>query len=580
MANLIEPGAAVSVDGLTVPAFPETLARRQRCPITGRPRIVRFSSRILLAAMAVCFLGTATVASAQQAAIEPGGPSIVRNVEGANERMEMIVNTSRILTLNQKIKTVQVNNREVLHPTPLSPNQVQISAKRAGVDQVNLWTEDGQIHTIDVMVINDARQLEQELKMHFPESSLRVVPVANSVRISGFVDQPEYVMQVIQIAQEYYPKVINSITVSGVQQVLLHVKIMEVSRTKLRTLGFDWAQISGNNIVASSASGLLGTVGAGSVTTSGNEDFFFSIVHGSNAFFGILEAMREDKLLKILSEPTLVTLSGQPASFNVGGEIPILTPQSLGTTSIEYKKYGTQLDFVPICLGNGKVRLEVWPKVSEIDPANSVELFGVSVPGLRSREVKTSVELNAGQTLAIAGLLQNRVESERRGLPWVSEVPYLGSMFRRTSDRVNEIELIVFVTPELVDALDPDQVPPCGPGTFTTQPSDCELYLKGHVEVPRCCPTDGAEGAGGMPCEAAPNGEPMPGMILEPRPAPDGPIPGSVGSSQNPVHQTARQPRAVPYNPVNPQNPQSSGSTAAPKPLPGFKGSVGYEMLR
>ncbi|NLE39535.1 MAG: hypothetical protein GX621_16050, partial [Pirellulaceae bacterium] len=453
MANPTERGAAVDRDGLPVTALPEALAKRPRYPLavgTGETpaasegcRIVRSFRAILLAAMAACFLGQATIASAQQAASEPGGPSIVRNIEGANERMEMIVNTSRILTLNQKIKTVQVNNRDVLHPTPLSPNQVQISAKRAGVDQVNLWTEDGSIHTVDVLVIGDARELEQVLKTHFPESSLRVVPVANSVRISGFVDQPEYVMQVIQIAQEYYPKVINSITVSGVQQVLLHVKIMEVSRTKLRTLGFDWAQISGNNIVASSASGLLGAVGGGAVTTSGNEDFFFSIVHGSNAFFGILEAMREDKLLKILSEPTLVTLSGQQASFNVGGEIPILTPQSLGTTSIEYKKYGTQLDFVPICLGNGKVRLEVWPKVSEIDPASSVELYGVNVPGLRSREVKTSVELNAGQTLAIAGLLQNRVEGERRGLPWVSEVPYLGSMFRRTSDRINEIELIV-----------------------------------------------------------------------------------------------------------------------------------------
>ncbi|NLE38476.1 MAG: hypothetical protein GX621_10675, partial [Pirellulaceae bacterium] len=138
----------------------------------------------------------------------------------------------------------------------------------------------------------------------------------------------------------------------------------------------------------------------------------------------------------------------------------------------------------------------------------------------------------------------------------------------------------VFVTPELVDALDPDQVPPCGPGTFTTQPSDCELYLKGHLEVPRCCPTDGAEGAGGMPCEAAPDGEPMPGMILEPRPAPGGPVPGSAGFSPPSVHQTARQPRAVPYNPVNPQNTQSSGSDPTPKPLPGFKGAVGYEMLR
>ena len=169
----------------------------------------------------------------------------------------MTVNTSRILTLDQKIPQAQVNNPEVLQITALGPNQIQISAKKAGVTQVNLWSDDKQIYTVDVIVQPDARELAEMLKAQFPSASLKVVPVASSVMISGYVDQPEEVNHVIRIAEEYYPKVINNITVSGVQQVLLHVRVMEVSRTKLRTLGFDFAKITGNNMVASSVAGLL-----------------------------------------------------------------------------------------------------------------------------------------------------------------------------------------------------------------------------------------------------------------------------------------------------------------------------------
>jgi len=537
--------------------------------------------------------------------------SIVRKLQSASERMEMIVNTSRILTLDQKIPQAQVNNPEILQLTPLSPNQIQVSAKRPGVTQVNLWTEDKKIHTVDVIVFGDARELSELLKSQFPNASFKVTPVANSVRISGFVDQPQHVPQVLRIAEEYYPKVINDITVSGVQQVLLHVKIMEVSRTKLRRLGFDWTQISSNSAIVSGVSGLAGAVTAGttsmswvenpntgvsypvttltppSSTTSGNETFKFSTVDGTNAFLGVLEALREDKLMKILAEPTLVTISGRPASFNVGGEIPILTPQSLGTTSIEYKKYGTQLDFVPIVLGNGKIRLEVRPKVSEIDPALSVVLYGVTVPGLRSREVETGVEMKAGQTLAIAGLIQNRIESQRRGLPWVSEVPYLGALFRKEENQNNEIELLILVTPELVDPLDPDQVPPCGPGTSTDEPSDCELYFKGFVEVPRCCgPYGTGGGVEGVPCEG--ESSRLPGMVLEPHPEPDAArsrrLPSAMELSSpdhlRPSSAAVSQPRMTRYNPINQQIPQRTESRHSRKPLPGFKGRVGYEMLR
>jgi len=562
------------------------------------------ASRILAGSLAPLLAVVVALSAATEAVlaeVTPAGAadqSIIRKLTSQSERMEMMIHSSRILTLDGKLPQAQVNNPDVLQITALAPNQIQLSAKKAGVTQVNLWDEQNKIYTVDVIVHGDARELADMLQSQFPAASLKVVPIANSIYIHGYVDQPEHVNHVIRIAEEYYPKVINNITVSGVQQVLLHVKLMEVSRTKLRTLGFDWAQISGNNIIASSASGLLSSAAAGSsewkmvsglpvldvkppsVVTASGPTFDFNVTQNTNAFFGILEALRRDNLLKILAEPTLTTVSGRPATFNVGGEIPILVPQSLGTVAIEYKKYGTQLDFIPIVLGDGKIRLEVRPKVSEIDPSNSISLQGISVPGLRSREVETGVELNAGQTLAIAGLVQTRVEGERKMVPVLGELPYIGAAFRRVEERNNEIELLILVTPEIVDPLDPDEVPQCGPGMRTTSPSDHEFYWKGHIEVPQCCPGGDPGGAAGEPGGAELAPAPDPGVSSLP-----GMLPGSSdGSGSSPPDATARADRvsnpSSRHNPASRQRPDRVAGRERPQPLPGFKGQIGYGVLR
>ena len=181
----------------------------------------------------------------------------------------------------------------------------------------------------------------------------------------------------------------------------------------------------------------------------------------------------------------MVTTSGRPASFNVGGEFPILVPQSLGTVSIEYKSFGTQIDFLPLLLGNGNIRLEVRPRVSERDFSNSVRLPGSNqdVPALRVREVDTAVEMKPGQTLALAGLVQSRVEAHNRGLPFFADLPFVGVAFRGVKEEVNEIELLILVRPELVDGMAPHEVPPGGPGMDTCSPSDHDLYGRGFLEV-------------------------------------------------------------------------------------------------
>ena len=234
---------------------------------------------------------------------------------------------------------------------------------------MNIWDAEDNVFTVDVQVVPDARELANALKANFPTAELNVRPLNQSVMITGFVPSPDMVGQIIRVAEDYYPNVINGMKIGGVQTVLLHTKVMEVSRTKLRTVGFDWANFNGDDYVIQSVSGLIDSAASAAGTAVGGGDSVrFGIINPNNRFFAFVEALRENNLVKILAEPTLVTVSGRAASFNSGGEFPIPVPQSLGALSIEYKTFGTRVDYVPIVLGNGRVRLEVRPSVSEIDP--------------------------------------------------------------------------------------------------------------------------------------------------------------------------------------------------------------------
>ena len=569
--------------------------------------ITRILRHVLVLSLTVALLVSPCRQLASVGAQELRPASIVYEVKSTTQRLEMTVNTSRILKLQQKIPQAQVNNPEILELTALSPNEVQLSAKSAGVTQVNLWDENQQLYTIDVVVYADVQALVMLLRDQFPATRLRVIPVASGVLISGYVDKAKDVKLIHEIAEEYFPKVIDNMTVAGVQQVALHVRVMEVSRTKLRTLGFDWSQFSGTNGFVSSISGLITAAAAGTVGTSGGETFAFGVVSGNDSFFGVLEALRQDNLAKILAEPTLIAQSGEVAHFASCGEFPILVPESLGTVSIEYKSFGTEVDFVPIVLGDGRIHLEVKPRVSEIDPSRSVNVGTINIPGLRVREVKTAVELRAGQTLALAGLVQSRMETENRGLPWVSELPYFGVPFRRVQEQVNEIELLVMVTPELIDPLDPHEVPQCGPGMSTTSPSDWQLFMQGHPEVPKCCPApnqpNGPKGSTSVGNPQLPPGSKIISIQENPIPNPAGPghagaaMPRSVrpvAVKQPPTGRqaTVRPPRtgqpptvvraAIPQNrriPPRPQVSQADAASGRQISHPGLIGPVGYDVV-
>jgi pilus assembly protein CpaC len=552
------------------------------------------------------------------AAEEFSDASLIREINEANQRLEMTVNSSLVLTLKSRIPRLVVANPDLVSATPISENQVQIAARNPGVTQVNLWDEQGRVYTVDLLIFGDVKELEMSLKMMFPASALRVKRLSNSLVLEGQVDRPEIVSTIRSLAEDYAPKIINNITVGGAQQVALKVKVMEISRSKLRKMGFDWVLGTGDDFVSSQPGNILRAFDLATGEFEAPEaSLSFGIVDGNTAFLGVLEALQQNRISKILADPTITTVSGRPAHFNVGGEIPIVVPAGNNMVGIEYRPYGTQVDFVPIVLGNGRIRLEVRPRVSDPDYAAGIVTSGIAVPAFNVREVDCGVEMNAGQTLALAGLIQERVEASHRGLPYLSDLPIVGAAFRRVEEEVNEIELLIMVTPEFVDGMDPCEAPACGPGMETMSPTNAQLYCQGLIEVPACGPCAAGPGAAGCPTAADPAGAmtPTPESAFPSLPGASFPAPDasrapsrglgegsasvptekalprlSAADPQQPLSRTAaagagaapgRNVPAVPpgTRASDPSAPQNRPPQAVAR-APGLIGPVGYDMQK
>jgi pilus assembly protein CpaC len=291
------------------------------------------------------------------------------------------------------------------------------------------------------------------------------------------------------------PKVINLLRVPGTQQVLLKVRVAELNRTAMREIGADFlavdpetgtiagTQIGGASIQADGTQGGLSRRGG---ALSGMTTVFGIFPPSEFAFF--LSALRKNSLVRILAEPNLIAMNGQAASFLAGGEFPVPIPQTttggVGTSvTVTFKEFGVRLNFVPTILDGDTIRLSVDPEVSSIDFSIGAVLVpgGTPVPGLNVRKAHTTVELNQGQTLAIAGLLQLTLDAQTTRIPGLGDLPILGPFFSNTTHNRLEKELVILVSPYLVEPLQPDQVPPT-PGDEVKTPTDFEFYLLNRIE--------------------------------------------------------------------------------------------------
>jgi pilus assembly protein CpaC len=302
------------------------------------------------------------------------------------------------------------------------------------------------------------------------------------------------------------PRIINLLRVVGSQQVMLKVRIAELNRTAMRRVGANFLGVDPRTggIVGSSIAGSTayqGTIGQLGNLVSGNQLYGSSTLgpNGANStVFGIfqdsnfefsLTALRQNGLLKILAEPNLVALNGQLASFLAGGEFPVPVPQVSAsgvapTITVRFREFGVKLGFVPYILDGDIIRLTVAPEVSNIDFTIAVTLVagGTPVPGLNTRKAQTTVELREGQTLAIAGLMQLTLAGETDRIPGLGDLPFIGPFFSNSSSQRIEKELIVLVTPYLVEPMNRGQVPPTA-GDEVKQPNDLEFFFLNRIEA-------------------------------------------------------------------------------------------------
>ncbi len=302
-------------------------------------------------------------------------------------------------------------------------------------------------------------------------------------------------------------KVVNNMTVGGEQQILLRCTVAEVSKRAVRELGVNgW--LAGDNIRDVFAVNQIAGINPVNIGAAANQNIiqpgglvFLTDQNGlplsSTPTFSLgfprvqmqlfFQAMRENDLVRVLAEPNLVSISGQEASFLAGGEFPVPEPQSSGTggvtITIRYKRFGVLMAFVGTPVGRDKIRLRVMPEVSDLDPTSSIPIpgTGLSVPGLTVRRAETTIELAAGSTIAIAGLLSEQVRGASQKLPALGDVPVLGALFSSVRYQKSQTELVILVTPELVTAMNPDQVAPV-PGQYMTDPNDWQLFGLGLLE--------------------------------------------------------------------------------------------------
>ena len=434
---------------------------------------------------AICAVLAAQKAGTAQEQFQQQQQQFNFKVDKLVNSLRLTEHTSQKLTFGYTVHEVVIGNQEVLQATPIAPNEILIRGLKPGVTTLTMIDQAKKSQTIEIHVLGDVRKLEAILKMYFPDSHVKVNAMNTGVFLAGTVARADEVNKIVDVSKRYFPEVENNLRVGGSQLVAIEVQVYEVSRTKLRQLGVDWALDSGAVTIVQSVADLISasSVAPGTLAAGSGQTLSFGVINDGTTFTSFLQALEKKNLAKLMDKPTLVAINGRPANFLSGGEVPIVVNGGLGVASIEFRPFGTRLDIVPIVLGHGRVRLEVRAEVSEV--ANDLS-GNTGTPGFRVRRVDTGVEMRAGHTLALAGDYREETEAEVKGIPGLVNTPWIGSLFRRVEESKNEVELVFLVTPRFIGEVENHQLPAWGPGQNTVSPNDCELYFNGHLEVPRC----------------------------------------------------------------------------------------------
>lgn len=410
------------------------------------------------------------------AATDPGTAA----VHVAVKELDLFQGKSVLLKSELAVSRVSVSNPNVADVKVLSPKEIYVLGKSSGLTNVTLWDKTKRVIAVyDIYVTTDVGVIQHEIQAVSNGGKVRVRSVGHTLLLEGHVPDARTAAQVAELAAAIAgQKPVNMLSVDGVQQVVLEVKIAEVDRTLADRLGINLA-LNGTvgKVDWNVLSQFVGTDANGNALTP---NLGFNHKNGVGNAVGV-EAQKQDGLVKILAEPNIVAMSGQEGSFLAGGEILIPVASTQGAVTLETKDFGVGLRFTPTVLEDGRINIRVLPEVTEVQGFQNVSVGTSSavVPTLTTRRASTTVELRDGQSLAIGGLLKDNVKEAIKRLPVLGEIPVLGALFRSSEYQTDRTELLIVVTPHLVKPLAPNYALPTD---AFKEPSRAQFFLGGQME--------------------------------------------------------------------------------------------------
>jgi pilus assembly protein CpaC len=414
------------------------------------------------------------------------------NLEAGPAALSVVRSTSQTIRTDRAFTDIVVADPDVADAAPLTDRSIYVLGKKVGVTSVSFYDADKKlVGVVQVDVTQNAPRAAAEIRRSV-DGRVAVGTEAGRIVLNGEARDAVAADRAARIARSHGGDVINQMRVRGPQQVMLEVRFIEVSRSAGRDLGVR-LQTEGSRATTRTGSGQIGVLGfAGAASALVNPigaapfgTLLAQWVKGGTNIDLLIQALEEQGIARRLAEPNLVTMSGEKASFLAGGELPIPIAQQNNVTTIEYKKFGVGLTFTPTVLAGSMINLRVEPEVSQVDEASgSFRAGSIVIPRIIVSRASTVVELKSGQSFAIAGLLQNVSTTTTEQLPWLGEIPVLGTLFRSRSFQQKETELAIIVTPHLVQPTRPGEklrVP-----TDNTRPgNDVDQFLLSRSEVSR-----------------------------------------------------------------------------------------------
>jgi pilus assembly protein CpaC len=470
-------------------------------------------------ALAAALAGVFTGASAPASAAQQSGIVALSDDVHAGE-LAVPVNKSQVLRSDRPYAKALIGNPEIADVLPLTNQSLYVLGKKPGTTSLTLYDKaNSLIAVVDVVVGPDVVTLRRQLSDMLRGSDVSARISNDSIILEGVVPNAVAADKAVQIAETFAPnKVVNLLGIGSSQQVMLEVRFAEIKRSALKQLGVSWfvsscltppCQLSG------AVGGGAGIVGNGPPTLDAISGSFAVISRTFRAFgenFNVtLDALERKGAITTLAEPTLVALSGETASFLAGGEFPIPVAQNgnggNGTAiTVEFKPFGVSLAFTPTVLADGVINMVVQPEVSSIDTSASVTINNLTIPGLQTRRAKTVLELRDGESFAMAGLIRRDFQDTIRQVPLLGSLPIIGTLFRSTGFQNEQTELVIIVTPRLVQPVRAGSLKI--PNDRVGPPNEADLLLNGRTDT-------------GVP--------PAPRPFVQPAPPPPPPPPAPSG---------------------------------------------------